>query len=893
MKRWPIRRRDADLERELRSDLDLEEEEQRERGVPADEARSAALRAFGNPTLIRDQTYETWSWAAVERLLQDFRYALRQMGRSPGFAAAAVATLALGVGASTAIFSVADAVLLRPLPYPDPQRMVRIWEQAEDGHPMNLAHLNFEDFERQNHSFVSMAEYGGGIEAVTGGSEPMRVGVQAVSSRFFDTLGIQPWLGRAFSHDETRPHGTPAILVSYGYWKRYLNAAQDLSKIHLAIENTDYAVVGVMPEGFDFPYGTSLWIPSELDPDTSSRTAHNWHGIGRLREGITVAQARADLGAIARRLKTQYGRGVDLNNAAIIPLADATVGNFRTALLLLFAAVGTLLLIACTNVAGLSIARTTARTRELAVRAALGAGRGRLVQQFLAESCVLSLAAGVTGILIAGIGVRMLPAILPANLPRQKGIAMNPPVLLFALAITILVGISLGLFTAWRAGRADLRDALNAGAHQHSGSGAVQKLRSFLVAGEIAMTLVVMVAAGLLGRSFLLLMETSPGFRSDRLITMEFALPPRVGTPNSATGAGASPAAAGPIRLVDDLLSRLRALPGAENAGLAGALPVAAGDNLAEGEFLILDGLQPPSNFEEWDVIDRNPDHVGHALYQVASRDYFLTLGVPLIRGRLFDRQDGVNSPHVAVISAALARRRWPNQNPIGHIIDFGNMDGILKPLTIVGVVGDVRARGLDLPPGEVIYVDYQQRGLGDHSLPTILMRTSAPESEMVAAARAVFHDVVPDAPVKFSTFAAQMGGWLADRRFLLLLTGAFAAAALALVSVGLYGVVAFFVARRTQEIGIRMAVGARRGHILRLVVGEGLRLAVLGLAVGVVMALMMTRLLSSLLYGISPADPLTFAAIVVLLVLVTLAACYFPARRAMSVDPVRALRYE
>jgi putative ABC transport system permease protein len=347
------------------------------------------------------------------------------------------------------------------------------------------------------------------------------------------------------------------------------------------------------------------------------------------------------------------------------------------------------------------------------------------------------------------------------------------------------------------------------------------------------------------------------------------------------------------VHLIGDLLNRLRALPGAGNVGIAGAIPVAAGDNLADGEFLILDGIRPPSSFAEWDVIDKNPDHVGHALYCVASRGYFTTLGIPLVRGRLFDERDGLNSPNVAVISESLARQRWPNQDPTGHVIDFGNMDGNPRPLTIVGVVGDVRARGLDLPPGEVIYVDYRQRGMNENSMPTILMRTDTPEDEIIPVARDVFHQVAPNAPVTFTTFAEEMGGWLADRRFLLLLMGAFAASALVLVSVGLYGVIAFFVTRRTQEIGIRMAIGANRSSILRLVVGEGLRLAIAGVAVGVIAALMMARLLSSLLFGISPADPLTFSAIVLLLVLVTLAACFIPARLAMSVDPVTALRYE
>jgi len=890
---WQIRKRDDDLERELRSDLDLEEEEQRENGLLPDEAHYAARRAFGNTTLIREQTREAWGWAPFERFLQDFRYALRQMRRAPGFAVAAIFTLALGIGASTAIFSVADAVLLRPLPYPDPQRIVRIWEQAPDGHSMNLAQPNFDDFRSQSHSFASLAEYGYGLESMTGGSEPVRVTAAAVSSDFFNALGVQPFLGRPFAADEMRPHGTPAILVSDGYWKRYLGSARDVSKYHLVIEGTDYSVVGVMPEGFDFPSGTSAWIPSELDLDTSGRTAHNWQGIGRLREGATIAQARADLGTIARRLRAQYGNEVDLNNASVVLLADEMVGDVRTALLVLFGAVGMLLLVAFANVAGLLIARTSARTRELALRTALGAGRRRLAHQFMVESFVLSLAAGVVGVLIAGLILRILPAILPADLPRQQGIAMNVPVLLFALAVTVAGSLSLGSFAAWRAGSANLRDALSAGAYQHSGSSAAQHLRSALVTGEIAMTLMVLVVAGLLGRSFMRLIATSPGFRSDHLITMQFSLPSGMNTLDSGTETVEAAAIARQAHLMDDLLSRLAALPGAESVSLVGALPVAAGDDLADGDFLILNGIKPPTNFDEWDVIHHSPADVGHALYCVASRGYFSTLGIPLIHGRLFDEQDGVNSPNAAVISETLSRQRWPNQDPIGQVIYFGNMDGNPKPLTIVGIVGDVRARGLDRPPAEVIYVNYRQRGMNANSTPTILMRTTAPEDVIVPPARSIFHDLAPDAPVAFSTFATEMGGWLADRRFLLLLVGTFAAAALMLVGVGLYGVIAFYVTRRTQEIGIRVAIGAQRGTILRLVVGEGLRLAVFGVAIGVIGSLMTTRLISSLLFGISPADPLTFAGIVLLLVLVTLTACYVPARRAISVDPVTALRHE
>ena len=488
--------------------------------------------------------------------------------------------------------------------------------------------------------------------------------------------------------------------------------------------------------------------------------------------------------------------------------------------------------------------------------------------------------------MIATWAVRILPAILPANLPRQQGIAVNTSVLLFALAAIVVVAVSLGLFAAWRAAAGDLQQALTAGARNYSG--ASQRLRGFLVIGEIATTLVILAGAGLLGRSFLRLISTSPGFRHQNLITMEFAPP----TPQ--WQAAREPAVlVREVHLLDDILTRLRALPGAETVGLAGALPVAAGDDLADGDFLILNGQRPPANFDEWARIHQNPSQVGHALYCVAGEAYFRTMGIPLIRGRMFGDQDDWNSPHVALISQALARQRWPNQDPIGQVIDFGNMDGNLKPLTIIGIAGDVRARGLDLPPSPVIYVHYRQRGMNLNSSPTILVRSAAPTGAIVSAARGIFHDLAPDVPVKFSTFADEMGGWLADSRFLLLLVGLFAAAALALAAVGIYGVVAFSVTRRTREIGIRMALGAGRSDVLRLIVGEGGRLAVLGVAIGMAASFVTTRLLASLLFGVSATDPITFAGVAALLFLAALLASYIPARRAMRLDPNTALHYE
>ncbi|MGH9434941.1 MAG: ABC transporter permease [Terriglobia bacterium] len=824
--------------------------------------------------------------------IQDLKFGWRMLSKNPGFTAIAVITLALGIGASTAIFSVVDAVLLRPLPYPNPQQIVTVWEQEANGHRAHLADPNFEDFRAQNHTLSALAVFSSGPDSVSGGSEPVRMNVAAVSQDFFKALGVEPLRGRAFAPDEQVLHGAPAMIVSYGYWREYLGAVPDLSHVRLSMDGTVYPVIGVMPPGFNFPTGVAAWVPRERYGWSTSRTSHNGEGIGRLRKGVSIEQARADLDSIARRIHAEYGQreisDYFLTDAAVIPLADAMVGNVRAALLTLFGAVILLFLVAGANVAGLLLVRTSARQKEFAVRAALGAGRLRLARQLLVESLVLAFAGGLLGILVAAWTTSLLPAILPADLPRQQGIAINAAVLLFVLAATLVVAVGLGLFAAWRADGVDLNSALRASSRSYSGGS--QRLRSALVIGEIAATLMLLVGAGLLGRSFLRLISVSPGFSGENLLVLKFS-PPR--SESELTVQRRQARIVRQSQLLDRVVARVRAIPGVESAGLTGALPIADPGGFPDGLFLILNGQPAPTNFEDWGRLAQNPKQTGEADYAVASAEFFRTAGIPLLRGRLFNAQDGPDAPNVAVISETLAREKWPHEKPIGQVIDFSNMDGIMKPLTVVGVVGDVRAEGLDQPPTPIIYVDYRQRGLGANSSPAIILRTALPASAIVPSARGVFRALDPDVPAQFSTFAEALGGWMAERRFLLLLAGVFAGAALALAAVGIYGLVAYSVAQRTHEIGIRMALGAQKRDVLKMVIGNGIKLALVGIAAGIIGALALTRFLSSILYGVKPDDPATLAVVSLILAAVAILACYIPARRAARVDPLVALRDE
>ena len=814
-------------------------------------------------------------------LWQDLRFGLRMLAKNPAFTAVAVLTLALGIGANAAIFSVIYGVLLRPLPYPKPDQIVQVWEVNADGVRVRFAEPNFEDIRNSAQSFEGLAEYWSDVFSIAGGSEPTRSIGAVVSRDFFSVLSVSPVLGRGFTAEDAHEGATPVLLVSYGYWQQYLGGLRDFSRLKLLAHNQVFSVVGVLPPGFNFPDGADLWAPRELySKQTNSRTAHNWHAVGRVRDGVALGQARAELSSIARRLKQQYAPDIDMTDAAAERLQDAMTAHIRPALLLLLGAVGFLLLVACANVANLLLAQASARERELAIRAALGANRNRLVRQFLMEAALLCGVSGAIGIFAAYWGVDALLALAPKNLPRMDSVSVNLPVLLFALGVCLLLAAGLGIFTAVRATSGDVRDALGEGGRGQAGALRSRRFGRAIVAGQLAITLVLLVGAGLLGRSLLRVLSVDPGFRTEHIATMDLSF----ASPESDT------ARARQVWLLNELFARLRAIPGVEAVGGSNVLPLS--NSPADGTFLILSQRQLLTRMEDFERFVHDPAITGYADYSAASEDYFRVLGIPLLRGRLFDDRDVMDAPHVAVINEALARSRWPNEDPLGKTIEFGNMDGDLRLLTIVGIVGNVRNRSLEAAPRPTVYVNYRQRPQSTTNL-TVLIRTSNPPATVVSAARQIVHDLDPNVPPRFRTFAQVFSSSLATRRFNLILVGVFAVTAFLLAIAGVYGVMAFTVAQRTREIGVRMALGAEAGHVLRLVLWQEMLHVAAGVAAGMLGALALSRFMTSLLYGVSATDAPTFLAGAALLFGVALAACYVPARRATRVDPLVALRYE
>ena len=823
----------------------------------------------------------------MSRFWQDFRYAARVLGKNPGVTAIMVFTLALAIGATTAIFSVVYGVLLRPLPYSGADRIMAISEVNSYGRPSRLADPNFDDFRDQSHSFQSIAKYTAYPISVAGGSQPTRTAVAAVTPQFLTVLGVEPIMGRDFTASDNQKGAAPVALVSYGYWRQYLRSAQDLSQSHLKINNAIYSVIGVLPAGFRFPDDAEVWLAADIGGENLSRTSHNYSAVARLKDGVTVDQARQDISTIAKRIYQATSEKNDylLRDASVVPLQESITVTVRSPLLILLGAVGFLLLVACANVANLLLAQASVRERELAIRNALGAARGRLVRQFLTEAFLLSLIGGVLGVLAALWGVAALVALAPGDLPRLESVSVSVPVLLFAFLLCTAMAVGLGAFTAMRATRRDLRKGLEEGGRAQAGSQGSQRVGRALVAAQIAITLVLVIGAGLLGRSLMKVLEVDPGFRVDKIVAMDVSLPwenmsqPRPDDPNAKSAQGI---------FFSNLIGRLKQIPGVRSVGAASALPLTGG--LPDGTFLLITQNEVPKTIEDFDVLFTQKERTGEADFCVATNGYFQALGIPLVRGRMFDERDAANAPHVAMISESLAHDRWPHQDPIGHTIEFGNMDGDMRLLTIVGIVGDTREYGLDEPPRPTVYVNLFQRPRAEM---TITMLSDADTRLVSSAARAILHDLDPQIPPSFQTFQQVYSASLGSRKFNVILIGFFGITALLLASAGVFGVMAYSVSRRTREFGVRVALGATPRDVLRMVLGQGMRTILIGVAIGIVGSFALTQTVKSLLFGVTATDPLTFAGVTLLLIAVALLACYIPARRATKVDPMVALRYE
>ena len=826
----------------------------------------------------------------METLIKDLRYGIRSLAKRPGFTAIAILTLALGIGASTAIFSVVDGVLLRSLPYPDAEQIVQLREVNERGGRMAFAEPNFLDVRARSHSFDGIAQYHGALTTVTGASEPVRASTYSVSADFFNVLGVKPLVGRTFYPEESKAGGAPVAVVSYGFWQRLLGARSDLTGTSLRVMDQNVNVVGVMPPDFAFPRTAEIWIPRELFPGEISRSAHNWSVVARMRPNVTAEQAYADVSALSKQLKQEFGKDMDGVDFVVVPQQEYMVANVRSALLMIFAAVGFLLLVACANVANLLLAQVTTRQREFSVRAALGATRWRLARQFITENLLLVLVAGALGVLFAYWGVNLLLGLNQQALPRANEIGVNMRVIGFTLGLSVLIAVLLGIVPLLRFSTKDLEAALREAGSATLGS-AGQHSRNLLVVGQMALTLILLVGAGLLGKSFYRLLQIDPGFHTESAVAMELSLPDGPSDEsryknlmeayNRLMKQGEAPAEN--TKFTEDeerqrqfqqqLIERLSSTPGVVAAGTINYLPLSGGG--------------PDGNF----LINNNPARQGHANYRLASAGYFAAMGIPLLRGRTFDATDQVNAPNAAVVSQSFVKKYFPNEEVIGQTIQFGNMDSDLRLLHVVGVVGDVHDYGVDVAVGPTVYGNSLQRL--PSSTWSLVARAHAEPGSLVPVMRETVRSLDSQLPLKFRTLDQVFSSSLDQQRFSLVIFGVFGAAALLLAALGIYGVTAYVVTQRTREIGIRMALGAKMSDVLKMVLRYAMTLVVLGTIVGIAGAYAVTRVMSNLLFEVTPTDLVTFVAVPLILLLVALLACLIPARRATKVDPLITLRYE
>jgi putative ABC transport system permease protein len=807
----------------------------------------------------------------MNKLIQDLRYGIRTLLKRPGFALVAVATLALGIGSSTVIFTVVDAALLRGLPYREPNRLVHLWERTpkQDFNKREMSYPDYQDYQ-QNTVFEGLAAYTGGGALLTGLGEPERVACPRASANFFSVLGVDPILGRTFQSGEDTPNGPRVAVLTYSYWQRKFGGDQGVVGRGITINGESYQIIGVLPATFQFALRNSdLWIPYQ--PTQNQLTRRYMHGtnlIARLKPGVTPEQAQSEMNVIAGRIEQQFNDSHAGTTARVVPLQEEVVGTVRPILFVLLAAVAFVLLIACANVASLLLTRSLARQKEVALRAALGASRWRVVRQLLTEALLLSLAGGAVGLFIAYWGVPALVATLPQNqlnaLPFLKSLQINFGILGFSFGLSLLTGIVFGLVPALQSARLDLNEVLKEGGRQSS-AGTGQRLRSALVVGEIAMAVVLLVGAGLMMKSLLRLLQTNVGFNTENLLTMGIVLSPAKYTdPNQVTN------------FYTQLNERVRALPGVAGAGTVDILPLNGGNTTR----VYVDGDPIPEPGKEMEANTR-----------VVNEHYFQTIGVPLLAGRFFDDRDQPNGQQVVIVGKTIADRLFAGRDPVGRQFRYPSVQA--PPVTIVGVVGDVKITGLDEEIRPVVYYPFKQNGGFNANL---VVRTNTDPTSLANAVRGEVRNLDSDAAIlNVNTMEGMISQTQASfiRRFPALLIGIFAGVALLLASIGIYGVVSYSVSQQVHYIGIRMALGARPADILRMVLKQGMVLALAGIAIGVVAALALMRLLTTLLYQVKTTDITTFAIVSGTLFAVALLACYLPARRATKVDPLVALRYE
>jgi predicted permease len=870
-----------EIDEELRFHVEQRTVENITAGMSPEEAAREARKRFGNLQSVREECREKRGASFGETTWQDIRFGVRMLRKNPGFTAVAVLTLALGIGANTAIFSVINGVLLKPLPYPEPGRLVWLSERGPDGEGGGpIAFPNFADWQAQQSVFEHFGVYKWENAALTGLDEPAQLEGARVAADLLAALAVQPAIGRLFRKEEDQPGASSTVLISHALWQSRFNGSPEALGKTVSLDNQPYIIVGVMPERFAFPNSLDYWVPiGAMSADRNWQNRRNYpglYGIARLKSGVTLAQARTELDLVATRLEQQYPESNRGRRVQIEQLHDNEVGGVRRALWTLLGAVGMVLFIACANLANLFLARSASRQKEIALRASLGASRSRILRQLLTESMLLALIGGVAGVLFARGLLRFFSAGIAAGVPRADEITLDGSVLLFSAAIALLTGILFGLAPAWRAGRICLQETLKDTALGTTrGRG---RLRQTLVVAEVAVTLVLLIGAGLLLRSFHRLRTLDPGFHADRVLTFQVGLPSR-----KYEGADRI------LSFYQTLLERLRALPGVESASVSLRLPL---ENSTRSTTYVVEGepVPPPHERPSMNV-------------QVAGPDYFRTLGTPLLRGRPFTdsddrahwrsggREDWASALNVIIIDEDFARKHWPNADPIGQRIRMASRDDT-PWMTVVGVVPRVKWRRLDETGGLVQgYIPFLQSPL---SRMRVLVKSAAEPGSLIAPVRKTVLSLDPDQPIyQVQTISDLREQTTGNRRLNVMLLGLFGVMALALAVVGLYGVLSYAVSQRRREIGVRMALGAQRRDVLGLVIGEGMRLALCGVALGLVGALALTRVLRHFLFEVKPSDPLTFAIAPLVLVAVALLACWLPARRAARVEPMEALRCE